>query len=252
MTKPEDLPPGAQRQSRCRRNKNKHPDSPKNSQTENSDLDTSPSSTPVQSELETTEEGDEFKAWVKSSLSQLCKAVLGDDKAKQVGVCTHLSKVEVDLYGSDKTPTVKGLKARVTDLEAKIQKSPAATGGAPAKDVSDLQREVDALRTTNEMLVGATSKLQSDNKSLQNQLFIQQDHSNYLNLYLGGVEALEASTCKAEAVQFFKTILKITTVSEKDFLKAHRKTNANEYTEEVRDGNNVMKLKVKAPGIMFV
>ena len=102
------------------------------------------------------------------------------------------------------------------------------------------------------MLVGATSKLQYNNKHLQNQLYIQQDRSNYLNLHLGGVQEIEGKSCKHEVVEFFKDILEIPDVTTSNFVRAYRKTNPTSYTEEIRDGSNSVKLKINAPGLMFV
>ena len=140
---------------------------------------------------------------------------------------------------------------RVKDLEAAV-KTPQAPSTLVALADRAMQCEVVTLRATKKMLVGVTSKLQHNNKTLQNQLYIQQDRSNYLNLHLGGCEELEDKTCKEEAVAFFKNILQLKDISVKDFVKAHRKSSGNQYTEEVKDGANVVKLKATAPGIMFV
>ena len=58
--------------------------------------------------------------------------------------------------------------------------------------VASLQKMVKALTEINEVLVGYASHLQSANKSLQNQLYMQHDWQSYLNLHLGGVEDLDS------------------------------------------------------------
>ena len=203
--------------------------------------------------------GVNFEEWVKVSLGQLMNnssilltTMLGDEKAKKEGVVTRLATVEEEIYGSKKRGGKKGLTQRVTDLEKSVTNTGKSTVTTKTSIDPGVAKEIENLRTSNEFLVGAASKMQREHKSLQNLLYIQQDRSNYLNLHLGGVAEIPDSSCKTEAVAFFNDILGIQNVSEQDFVKANRKTKPNEYTEDVSDGDHFMKLKVKAPGIMFV
>ena len=225
-----------------------------------SDVSQSPGWPKVKIPIPFQEGSGDYESWVKDTLGQLAtnsgimlKQMLSDKEAKKAGVVERLTTVEEEIYGS-KGKNKKGLTQRVEDLETKAKMQSGSDSLIVDGTVSnvDLEQEVELLCLSNAFLVGAASKLQHDNKTLQNQLYIQQDRSNFLNLHLGGVEELPDVSCKAEAVAFFKNILQIKEVTEKDFIKAHCKSKANEYTEEVQDGDRTLKLKVKAAGIMFV
>ena len=252
-------PPKEPRKSGSRRNRNRnnsakdHNSPTKTSEGSDQDETSSQTSTaaPISEVITMPSEGANFETYVHTALRSLCMTMMGDPEKKTKGVVARVETVEMDLYGPQNNPK-SGLKQRVIELERNSTKKSSGSSVTSTTEVKSLNEEIAKLKSTNEVLVGAASKLQQTNKSLQKQLHIQQDRSNYLNLHLGGVADEEELSCKQQVVKFFKDILEIPDISEKDFLKANRKTGPSEYTEDVVDGDNVIRLKVKAPGLVFI
>ena len=200
----------------------------------------------------------DFQTEVRLTLKQINEALTGDGKSVS-GLVKCVKDIESDLYGGDKPE--KGLKSRMGELEKKFNKctvTPAAVttstvGSVQSDTVSKLQEKVSRLEQCNQVLLGVADKLQCKNKTLQNQLYVQKDHQNYLNLHLGGVHECEGKSIKEEVVAFFHDILEMTEVSEADIVKAHRKSEAREYEDTIEDdAGHAVTLQVVAPGVTFV
>ena len=133
--------------------------------------------------------------------------------------------METDIHGGDEPH--KGLSKWVENLETTVSALPvtASAGDTPASNtINNLKVKVSLLEKSNEVLAGISSRLQSKNKSLQNQLYVQQDRSNFLNLLVGGVHENADLNEKEQFVAFCHDILKLAHISECDVLKAYRKT----------------------------
>ena len=160
-----------------------------------------------------------------------------------------MKDVETEVFGGDDPQ--KGLSIRVTNLEnsatqAANLSAAGAVGGAPLG--SSATQELQLLRKSNSVLSGLATQLQQQNRSLQNQLYVQHDRQNILNLLLGSVEELPESSLKAEVVNFFKTVLKIDSVTTKDFVKAYHKTEPRDYEDKLKlDNGQTRRIRVKAP-----
>ena len=255
-----------------KKNKSKGPKN-SNSNEESGESEYSDSGTPEQEEEVDVEGAAEEEVLdfsenaslknINKNLKVLAVALLGDEKQKILGMKSRLDTLENDVNRTDKKNP--GLKSRVTNLEfkwAQHTKKPPTSTPVPAPTtsaaevgsvpVSSLQ-DYELLQESYEVLKGFASKIQRSQKSLQNQVYIQQDRQNYLNLQLGGVTHVEDTTCRQQAVTFFKEILSIDEVAESDFVKAYRRSDPRSYTEETKDGSGkTVKLKVAAPGVMFV
>ena len=213
---------------------NNSPSKDSTSMFSDSDEDTmSQSDSPIQ--------GTEFEVEVKTALRRLTKGFFGDKKTKSIGLIRRVTDVETELYGEEDKPETS-LKVRVQNLESAIIPAP-GDGTVPAlstgpstsdTDVAQLQQSIQNLTESNEVLAGFASRLQSANRSLQNQLFVQHDRQNFLNLHLGGVDELQDKSPKEEAAAFFNKVLQLKEVTPGDFIKAYRKSNPREYEETVK------------------
>ena len=138
------------------------------------------------------ETGD-FKTVVKASLCQISADLLGDQESNSKGLIKHVKDVEEEVFGGQ-NPKLH-LSTRISDLEKKVKAKPAiAPQGNSTLQLSNqsaLQNEITMLRKSNAVLTGVASWLQSQNRSLQNQVYSQQDKQNILNLLVGGVAELE-------------------------------------------------------------
>ena len=243
-----------QLKSKPKKKKKKKPKNNVSQETDSeySESDSSPPETPQNVLLD-------FETEVRLGLQSINAALRGDDKT--VGLVTHVKDIEADLYGGDKLE--KGLQHRVENLEKKANKRiPSATSssslqfensGELSASLIDLQDQVTKLEQCNKTLIGITDRLQRKNKSLQNQLYVQKDHQNYLNLHLGGVHECKGKTVKEEVVSFFNEILKMADVKITDIVKAYRISSTKEYEDVIADeaGSSVT-LGVTAPGVTFV
>ena len=139
-------------------------------------------------------------------------------------------------------------------VEKKLASNPSAGSSTDtAGDVATLRQQVVALQTSNRVPTGMASRMQTKNKSLQNQLYVLQDKQNVLNLLVGGVIEVDDATPKQEVLAFFKNILGIKDSTITDFIKAYRKSEPREYLEHVTlDNGTVKNYHVTAPGVMFV
>ena len=217
-----------------------------------SDVSQSDNDSPIQDEEDL--EGTPFEIEVKKSLRILTRAFFGDKRSHFQGLVGRVEDVETDLYGGNNPD--RGIKTRFENLENTVKSMSSsctsATGSvstvaAPAADV------VQQLTRSNEVLAGFATRLQMENKSLRNSLYVQKDRQTYLNLHLGGVEVLPTKTPKEEAAQFFKEILELKDVKPSDFVKAYRKSNPRQFEETVKlTTGETSKLQVSAPGLMFV
>ena len=202
-----------------------------------------------------TEEEDVTSALsqMRIEISTLTLAILGNGKERVKGIADRLNTIEKDIYGDKEAE--KGLKHRVKVLETKVLKGEVAAWGdaVSTSDYCTHDNELESLRATNAVLMGFTSRLQRSNKSLQNQLHVQQDKQNYLNLHLRGVAEMDDKSAQEQVAQFFREILELKSITEKDFVKVYRKSKPREYDEGIQDeAGHTMTLHVKAPGVMWV
>ena len=157
----------------------------------------------------------DFKVLVTNQLSEISRGLFGEGKKYQSpasGKClmVRVDDVEKEVFGD--TDSTQGLKYRVGLLEERDQGT-GASGSSAAQGAAALPPEVaeelKTLRSTNAVMTGFVSKLQKDNTSMRNQLYVQQDRLNFLNLNLGGVATIDGKSPIEECVEFFKKILKI-------------------------------------------
>ena len=195
-----------------------------------------------------------FETDVRSLLKTIQDLLQGDGK-DTVGLVSQVTKLETDIHGRDEPH--KGLSKWVENLETTVSALPvtASVGDTPASNtiINNLKVKVSLLEKSNELLAGISSRLQSKNKSLQNQLYVQQDRSNFLNLLVGGVHENADLNEKEQFVVFCNDILKLAHISERDVLKAYRKTGSRETEEVVEDENGSrVVLQVFTPGLLQV
>ena len=153
----------------------------------------------------------------------------------------------------------KGLVNRVQKLEGKAQPSnidsPSASSShhLSVDSAVALKECIAYLEKSNEVLMGISSKLQHQNKSLQNQLYVQKDRQNYLNLHFGGVSELEEKTPLEEVLHFCKEVLKLLHVTEQDIVKTYWKFGARDTEEKIENEEGEPEtIQVHIPGVMFI